>query len=349
MKTQLIKTVLSVAIMAATSATWAAGTTAGTDINNTASITYSVGGNAQTPIESSEAGNSTPGNGNGSATTFKVDKKIDLSVTPATTVNVTPNSSGALTFQVTNEGNSVEDFAFNISEIAGGDFDATGCTAAPANINSLAVDTPTNVVVTCNIPNSGVNTANNGGVANAGTVANTKTSVIDLLASVTGVTESTGADTAAVDVVFADNTGTATDGADRNAKHSATGTYVVNTADISVAKTSAVTKMSINGADVAGTGVDAPKRIPGSTIEYTITVSNAASAGAPATGIVITDAVPANMTYVACSFSGSGITGCGLSGSDVKSTPDPAGFTLAPGESATMVIEATLHGFFITN
>ena len=345
MKTKLMKTMLSAAILAATTHTvWAAGTTAGTTINNTASISYAVGGNNQTPIESSDSGNSTPGVGNGTSTDFVVDKKIDLSVSPpATVVNVTPNSSGnTLTFQVTNEGNSAENFSFNISEIAGGDFDATGCSAAPATIASLAVDTPTNVVVTCSIPNSGVNTTNNGGVANTGTVANNKTSVIDLTAQVDGVTETTTADTAGVDVVFADDAGTSD--ALRDAKHSAQGTYKVQTADITVQKTSAVTKMSINGTDVTGTGVDNPKRIPGATVEYTISVSNAAAAGATATGIVITDPVPANMTYVNCTASGSGITGCGLIGADVVSTPAaPGGFSLAPGETATMVIEATVN------
>ncbi len=338
MKIKHIKTMLSVAIIAASSSAWAAGTTAGTTINNTASISYSVGGSTQTPIESSEAGNSTPGTGNGVPTDFVVDKKIDLSVTPATTVSVTPNSSGnVLTFQVTNEGNSVEDFAFNISEIAGGDFDATGCSASPANINALAVDTPTNVTVTCSIPNTGVNTANNGGVPNTGTVANGKTSVIDLTASVTGVTETTTADTAGVDVVFADDAGSSD--AVRDAKHSATGTYQVDTADISVKKTSAVTKMKINGVDVNGAGKDAPKRIPGATVEYTITVANAATAGATATGIVVSDVVPADMTYVGCTVSGNGIASCSESGGTVSS----AAFDLAPGETATLVIEATVN------
>lgn len=323
MKPKIIPRLASLAILTAIStSTWAAGTTAGTSVNNTASISYSVGGATQTDIESSSTGNSNPGSGNGTPTTFVVDKKIDLIVTgPGSNVNVTPNTSGNdLVFQVTNEGNSAEDFSLTISEIAGGDFDANTCTASPSSFTALAVDTPTNVTVSCTIPNSG--TADNGGVANAGTVANTNTSVIDLLATVTGVTASTGADTAGcisgtpdtpscvVDVVFADGTGTTTDNADRNAKHSATGTYVVNTADLTVQKTEAVSKMSfdLNDDNTNETDVTTGNlyHIPGSTIEYTVTVTNADGAAA-ARSIVLSDTLQSDLTFVSCTASGDAV------------------------------------------
>jgi len=338
MKIKIMKTIASAVVLSAvTNMAWAAGTTAGVNIENTASISYAVGGATQTPIESSETGNSTPGVGNGTSTDFLVDKKIDLTVSPASDVNVTPNTTGnVLTFTVTNDGNSPEDFAFVVDSTVGGDFDANTCTAAPATISNLAVDTATNVTVTCNIPNSG--TADNGGAAGAGVVENSKESVVDLLATVTGVSETPGADTANVDTVFADDVGTPTDGAARNAKHSATGKYIINTADVSVAKTSAVVKMVVNGADV--TAAAGAKRIPGATVEYTITVSNSGTAPVAADGIVISDAVPANMTYDSCSFSGDGITGCAQSGGTVSSTPAPAGFSLAAGQSAILKFKA---------
>ena len=349
MKIKIISSIISFsALMAMTGAASAAGTTANTPINNLASISYSVGGAAQTTIESSDVGNSTPGSGNGSATTFVVDKKIDLIVTAATSVNVVPNTSGnALVFSVTNEGNSAEDFSFTISEIAGGDFDATGCTASPATISSLVVDTPTNVTVTCSIPNSGV--ANNGGVANAGVVSNTKTSVIDLLATVTGVTASTGPeDPATMETVFADGTGTSTDGADRNAKHSATGTFIVNTADLTVQKTETVTKMAFNLDDNSGTGTNGNENevttgslyhIPGSTIEYKVIITNAAGA-ATATGIVINDSVPATLTIVGTpTITGGTSTTASATGNAVTTAP----FDLAGGQTATLTITATVN------
>src|SRR3954463_12115876 len=86
----------------------AAGTAANTDILNRATVNFQVGGVAQTPIESSPTGNSTSGVGAGADTTFKVDNKLDLTVTEvgaaATTV-----SAGAVnqvtTFKLTNTGN----------------------------------------------------------------------------------------------------------------------------------------------------------------------------------------------------------------------------------------------------
>ena len=337
-----MKTIASAVVLSAvTNMAWAAGTTAGATIENTASISYAVGGATQTPIESSETGNSTPGVGNGTSTDFLVDKKIDLNVSPASDVNVTPNTTGnVLTFTVTNDGNSPEDFAFVVNSTVGGDFDANTCTAAPATISNLAVDTATNVTVTCNIPNSG--TADNGGAAGAGVVENSKESVVDLLATVTGVSETPGADTAGMDIVFADGVGTPTDGTAvtglRNAKHSATGKYIINTADVSVAKTSAVVKMVVNGVDV--TAASGAKRIPGATVEYTITVSNSGTAPVAADGIVISDGVPANMSYDSCSVSGDGIIGCAESAGTVSSTPAPAGFSLAAGQSAILKFKA---------
>ena len=318
MKKKIMKTLLSVAVLSAiTSSTWAAGTAAGTDIDNKATLNYSVGGTSQPPIESSEAGNSTPGAGNGSATTFKVDKKIDLLVTAGSGVNVVPGTTGqAITFTLTNEGNSTEDFSFSTTQVTGDNFDTLNCTT-PANV-TLAADATQTITVNCDIP------------ANDGTnVVNGNTSKVDLKATAVGVTETTGAESAnTVDTVFADDTGTATDGADRNAQHSAVNTYTVNTADITVKKTSAVTEDPFNG-------TTNPKRIPGATIEYTITVSNAAGA-ATATGIVISDPVQSDLENITATVTGGTSTTASVSGNTVSTAP----FDLAAGQTATLTITA---------
>lgn len=319
MKTKVTPTLISFAILAATtSPAWAAGTAAGTDIDNTATISYSVSGTSQTPIESSEAGNSVPGSG--SATTFKVDKKIDLLMTSGSGVNVVPGATTqAITFTLKNEGNSTEDFSFSTTQVAGDNFDTVSCTT-PANV-TLAAEASQVITVNCDIP------------ASSATVNNGKTSDLDLKATVVGVTETAGADTAGtVDVVFADDTGTTTDGSNRNAQHSAANTYTVNTADITVAKTSAVTADPQNGATN-------PKRIPGSTIEYTITVSNAPGA-ATATGINIADTVPSDLTVVGTpTITGGTSTTAAAAGNAVSTTP----FDLAAGETATLTIIATVN------
>ena len=330
-KMKIIPTLTSVAVLAlASGSASAAGTAAGTDIDNTASISYSVGGSSQTPIESSESGNSTPGTGNGTATTFKVDKKVDVLVTAGTGVNVVPGTTGqAITYTVLNEGNSTEDFDLAATQVATGDnFDSSSCTiTAPASLPvSLAADASTTVTVECDIP------------ASSATVVDGAISTLDLEATINGVTETTGADTAAgVEVVFADDTGTATDGADRNGSHSATNTFTINTADLSVQKTSAVISDPFNN-------TTNPKRIPGAVIEYTIVVTNADGA-ADATSMVISDSLPSDLTYVSCTVAGDATVAptCSESGGTVTTT----GFTLPGGSGSvsteTLTIRATVN------
>src|SRR3954463_14350769 len=83
----------------------AAGTAANTDIVNRATVNFQVSGVAQTPVESSPTGNSTAGVGNGADTSFKVDNKIDLTVTEvggaATQVNAPGAVNQVTTFKVT--------------------------------------------------------------------------------------------------------------------------------------------------------------------------------------------------------------------------------------------------------
>ncbi|MEE9309554.1 MAG: hypothetical protein V3U64_00895 [Cocleimonas sp.] len=357
MKIKIMKTLLSVAVLAAmTSGAFAGGTAPGVVVKNTASIAYKVGTVTQTPIYSSEGGNTLPGvPGTAGAPTvaatvtdFTVDRKIDLTVTPpGSTTNVTPNAPGDLTFQVTNEGNAPQDFSFTISDIAGGDFDVSGCTAAPTSFTALAVDTATDVVVTCAVPNSG--SAPNGGTANAGSVANTKTSTVDLLVSVDGVVASTGADDPdAEDIVFADGTGTATDtggstgggAGDRNAKHSAVGTYIVAAPVLTVKKIETVAKMSIDlGTSETATDVTTGNlyHIPGATITYTVTVANAVGA-ALAKDVVISDLVKPELENVTAVITGGTSSTVTVTGNQV----DSAGFDLAAGQTATLTITATV-------
>ncbi|MCF6189469.1 MAG: DUF11 domain-containing protein [Cocleimonas sp.] len=353
MKIKIMKTLLSVAVLSAITSTASAapiGTAAGTAVDNTASISYSVGGQNQTPIESSETGNTTPGTGNGTATTFVVDKKVDLLVTGATTTNVVPGQTGAadnteLTYTLTNEGNSTEDFTLTATDnlalaVGTDDFNSTGCTVtAPALPVTIASGDVVNVTVECDIP------------ASSATVTNGAKSLVDLLAEVTGVTASSGADTVGcisgtpntpscvTDVVFADGTGTGTDvGGDRNAWHSATSTYIINTADLTVKKTQAVSEMTINGAAVTGNKY----HIPGAEITYTITVSNVAGA-ASATGIILSDTVPNTMTVVGTptvSIDAGPPTDV-TSGSSNSVTS--LGFDLNAGSTAVLTIIATVN------
>ena len=94
------------------------------------------------------------------------------------------------------------------------------------------------------------------------------------------LSETSGADTAGVDTVFADEAGD-TDIA-RDAQHSDTDAFLVQSAVLTVTKTLAVVADPVNG-------VTNPKAIPGAYIEYTVTVLNAGGAGAGATNVTLTD------------------------------------------------------------
>ena len=343
----LIPLSISLAALAFASSSWAAGTASNTDINNTATLSYSVGsggGTAQTVIESSESGNSTPGVGGGSATTFKVDKKIDLLVTTGSGVNVVPGTSAqAITFTLTNEGNSTEDFSFSVpTQVAGNAFDTINC-ATPANV-TLAADAEAIITVECDIPASG------------GAVLNAATSTVDLKATVVGAATAAAASAGNADVassvetVLADNTGTVTDGADRNASHSAVNTYTVHTADLTVKKTSKVVSMTINTGTAAApttttiTAATGAKRIPGAIVEYTITVTNAAGAGAApasATGIVLTDTVPSELSISSASIVVAGASSASII--PVGQLVTSAAFDLAAGETAILTIITTVN------
>ena len=133
-----------------------------------------------------------------------------------------------------------------------------------------------------------------------------------------------------VDIVLADVTGTATDGGDRNAMHSATQTYEINAPMLSVVKTSEVISDPYNL-------TSDPKRIPGAVVEYTITIKN--TSDSEATGVKITDILTAAVAGEVEFVTGSIVTS-GTSNFDDTSktvTADgitvPAGTTAAPGES----------------
>ena len=291
----------------------AVGTASGTNVQNIAVVNYDVGGVAQTLIESSPIGNTTAGAGLGTTTDFVVDNMVDLTVTRVDTaaVQVTPGATDqVLTFDVTNTGNTTQDYALTALELVGGTgafggtdtFDVTsfsvfvesnpipdGYDAADTAtfIDELAQDTAARVYVVSSIPLSPVNndvasfhlratTHDAGGAASLGTQTS----------------QTSGPETAGtVDVVFADAQGSdTTNDIARDGEHSSQDDYIIASAVLTVQKTSAVISDPFNG-------TSDPKRIPGATIRYTILVSNAGTATATADSVVITDTIPADLTY----------------------------------------------------
>jgi len=287
----------------------AAGTASNTTISNRASLTYSVGGVPQTLIESSPTGNSTPGATNGTDTSFLVDNKVNVLVAEAnsTYTSVAPGATAQVTtFTVTNQGNTTQDFALSASNRPNGtslftrtdNFDATSCatyveSGATAGyqsaqdtatyIDELAADGSKTVYVVCDIPSGLANNA-------FAVVTLTATARAGGAAASLGaaLTETVGANTAGVDIVFADAAGT--DDSARDASHSARDAYLVASSAITVTKTVSVLCDPLN-ANVN------PKNIPGALVRWTITVANDAAAGASATLTQVTDALNANSTF----------------------------------------------------
>ena len=311
-----------VAVTSGRSTANAAGTAAGTDINNRATVNYQVGSVAQTPVESSPTGNSTPGVGNGSNTTFETDRALDLLVTgvdASQSVSVTSGQTAAvLRFTVRNEGNGTQDFSLvatnrsgSSSEWTGTDnfdpssfsvfVDANGNNAYDAGtdiatyIDELAADATRSVFIVATIPLAQLNddiaaltlraqVAVGGGAGSQGA---------DITSDDAGVADNP----ATIQNVFRDDAGDNGDAA-LNGRHADTERYLVQVARLTVAKTSVVVSDPVNGATN-------PKAIPGARVRYTITVTN--SGATSATSVELTDPIPANTTFFAGSIVVNGV------------------------------------------
>jgi uncharacterized repeat protein (TIGR01451 family) len=328
---------------------YAAGTLSGTNIDNFAKLAYSVGGVAQNDIcSSSAAAGNTTSTGSISAaactstspgavaTTFKVDNKVNLTVTENAglpTIVVPGATSAVTTFTVTNNGNTVQDYSLAVSNtVASGttifgsttsltdNFNPSTCTVfAETNgtagyqagadtaiyIDELAPDASRVVYAVCNIP---VGQLNN----DVAIVELTATTLSGGTTGTQGGALVVAANTqTGVEIVLADPaTAASTDGTRPlqvagDAKGTARDAYKVESAVLAVKKVVTPVCDPINGAT-------APKNIPGAAIQYAITITNTGAASATLT--TITDTLDANLVLAA-----SGVTG----GAAAACTPSP--------------------------
>ncbi len=299
---------------------WAAGTVAGTPISNSASVSFSVGGVAQPPVNTA------------APATFVVDRRINLTVAEVggTATQTAPGATDQITtFTVTNSTNATMDFrlvaaqATNGSTTAFGDtdnFDASnlriyvddgdgvfdaGDTAT--FIDELAPDATIRVFVVADMP---------AGQAD-GSTAGVTLSAISADAGTAGTlgadsTQTAGADTpGSVDTVFGDAAGD-TDGA-RDGRFSDSDEYDIAAATVSLLKNSRVISDPFNA-------TSNPKAIPGAVIEYCIQIEN--SGAAAATNLAISDSLPANTSYVAGSLLVGGTVSGGLCNADGSAEDD---------------------------
>ncbi len=326
----------------------AAGTASGTTISNSASLSYSVGGVAQTGITSAAA-------------SFVVDEKINLTVVGGATTNVVPGATGQVTtFTVTNNANSPLDFSLASNQVATGDqFDATACSVFVESgaatgyqaaqdtavfIDELAADATATVYTVCSIPATVVNT-NTALVGLTATALGTFTGtngayVATPAAQGAAIVATAGADTpGSVDIVFADVAGTEGDAA-RDAKHSARDTYSVVTAALTVTKTATLLCDPFNG-------VTNPKNIPGAITQWSIAVAN--TGAAPATLTTITDTLAATLLHDANLVNPNNAATCS-SAAGAPASAANNGFKVTSSAARTIgAATAVTTGYFTTN
>ncbi len=252
----------------------AAGTLAGTDIANTASVSYELQG---TPITQDS-----------NTVTISVAEILDVTVvlvSPQQSVSA-GDTGQAVVFTVTNTGNGQEAFSLLVDNALGGDdfdpiaaapniyFDSDGSGdfsagdtpyVAGTGDPDLAPDASVTIIVVNDIPTGVVN-------GDRGTSALTASAVTG---SGAPGTVYPGAGTNGVDAVAGASGATAT----------ATAEYLVSDVALVLDKSALVTDPF---------GGNQP--VPGATITYTITAE--VTGTGTAVGVIVEDLIPANTTYV---------------------------------------------------
>ncbi len=338
---QLLGAVSAFALIAMSSApALAQGTSAGSTITNNVTVTFDVGGVTQNAETDSDV--------------FTVDRKVNVNVEwVGTATSVAPGAQNqAIAFDVTNLSNDTIDLALTTALTSGtganisgyqifldtdgdrvlsqAEFDADPITS----LDEVAEDDTIEVIVIADIGLNAVNgdvfdvtlTANAHAGGSAGALG------AELVAT-TGANAVNG-----VDNVLSDGIG-ATDG-EYDGAFSDTGTYEVAGALVTVAKSSRVVSDPVNG-------TTDPKAIPGATVEYCITVANAAGA-ATATDVNVVDDLPADVSLVANSIfvDGDGACANGTAGGTFSAGTGPAGEDQVLGDLSDVAAGAVRSLYF---
>jgi hypothetical protein len=246
---------------------------------------------------------------------FLVDNKVDLTVAQVSDDNVIPNQANqVLTYSVTNTGNTEQGYLLSVENDGASDFamnnvriyieDGTtpgfqsgedtlytgGTNAGDLDPNSVTPgDDTMTVYVVADVPPNGGGTS----------PADTEVSIYNLLATTTVAGSTTvqldnSADAWAagtVQVVYAEGTaGTNSSDADNDGQDSASATYTVVSAALTVTKSQAVIS---DGFSPAGF----EKAIPGAVVRYTITLDNSTGGVAASAMDVIDDIQEDEVTY----------------------------------------------------
>ncbi len=284
---------------------WAVNTSADTTISNQASVEYWVNSIKQTDVLSDD----TTVGGTADATTFKVDRKVDLTVGFLNHITVTPGqNNSAMLYSVTNDSNDTIDIGLAAANILGDTFAGVPISSTLVGvyvdagtlgsydvadtavyIDELGKNQTKNVWIVVNIPAAATNTlidtwalratAKTGGVV--GTEGATLTT--------SGMRTIVGVETVLADAAGSDDDDDAVSDV-YNGIHSANSNFIVSTATLTVTKSVAVYDDS-----VAPQNPEELFAIPGAVMIYAIGITN--SGALPATGVTLVDQIPANTSY----------------------------------------------------
>jgi len=332
---------ISAAMMSASSA-FAAGSLVGTEVQNTATVDYQVGGIAQTQRTATDL--------------FDVDRKVIFTLTEATptgTTSVVPGQQDAVTtFRLNNTSNDTLDFILSAGQLVGGTaehggtdvFDLTGLTFfvdgnnngtyeagsdTATSVNNLAPDTSIAIFVVGDIPLAQTN-GQVAGVTMTASVRNADGTVI------TPATDATP-NTAGIETIFAD--------AGRDGLESDGDDYTLSAPNLTVTKLSRVISDGVSAANF--------KAVPGAVVEYCIVVTNGAGS-ATATNVAVADNLnlEPDFTYLASftpKFDGTVVTGntCTPGTSDATytvgtNTVSATLSNIAAGQTRTLVFRVTI-------
>ncbi len=251
---------------------WAIGTTAGSDITNTATADYFIG---VTPLTATS-----------NTTTTTVDELLNVTVVgqdAGSQVTVGPGDTNqVLTYQITNTGNGTDSYSLAATNLVGDDFDATSIAIYlddgdgifnaltdtlldGSNDPVLNADDVITVFIVANIPAGTID----------GDIANIDLTVDSNTATGAPGTVVVGGGDGGTDAVVG-----ASGGSD-----SATESYVISNVVVSLLKSASILD-PFGGSDP----------VPGATITYSIDVT--VTGAGTATGVVISDPIPTDTTYV---------------------------------------------------
>ena len=262
---------VSLGAVVAPGAAHATGVTAGTLIQNTASATYTSG--------------SSSGTVSSNTVSIKVDELLNVAVAGLTTTPaVAGQTSAVLEYSITNTGNGPEAFKVTVNPaVAGNAFDAT--------VQSVVVDTNGNGVY-----DPGVDQVLATGASTPIIAADGALKIFVIVSLPSGATDG---QTSQVQLTADAATGTGAAGTVFAAQGDGGGDAVVGTSTASGnAKDTLVASLAVVALTKSALIVDpfgGSQPVPGATVTYTLTA--AVSGTGQATGLHVTDIIPAGTTY----------------------------------------------------